>query len=52
MLLVTLFLKQAKLPGNIVHKLIKFDWLGAILFSVCSAGFLFGITTGGVMFEW
>ncbi|XXH01364.1 hypothetical protein Hte_007723 [Hypoxylon texense] len=52
MLLVTLFLKQARIPGHIIEKLKKFDWLGSVLFSVSSAGFLFGITTGGVMFPW
>ncbi|KAI1759465.1 putative MFS transporter [Hypoxylon sp. FL1150] len=52
MLFVTLFLKQAQIPGHIIEKLRKFDWLGSVLFSVSSAGFLFGITTGGVMFPW
>ncbi|KAI0845707.1 putative MFS transporter [Daldinia vernicosa] len=52
MLLVTLFLKQAQVPGHIVEKLKKFDWLGSVLFSVSSACFLFGITTGGVAFPW
>ncbi|KAI1339298.1 putative MFS transporter [Xylariaceae sp. FL0016] len=52
MLFVTLFLKQEPIPGNVMHKLRQFDWLGSVLFSVSSAGFLFGITTGGIMFEW
>ncbi|KAI1647054.1 putative MFS transporter [Daldinia loculata] len=52
MLLVTLFLKQAQVPGHIVEKLKRFDWLGSVLFSVSSACFLFGITTGGVAFPW
>lgn len=52
MLLVTLFLQQAQIPGHIIEKLRKFDWLGSVLFSVSTAGFLFGITTGGVMFPW
>ncbi|KAI2612326.1 putative MFS transporter [Hypoxylon fragiforme] len=52
MLFVTLFLKQAHIPGNIIEKLKKFDWLGSVLFSVSSAGFLFGVTTGGVLFPW
>ncbi|KAI1463988.1 putative MFS transporter [Daldinia caldariorum] len=52
MLLVTLFLKQAQIPGHIVEKLKRFDWIGSVLFSVSSACFLFGITTGGVAFPW
>ncbi|KAI1844228.1 hypothetical protein JX265_010285 [Neoarthrinium moseri] len=52
MLFVTLFLKQAQIPGQIIEKLKRFDWLGSVLFSVSSAGFLFGITTGGVRFPW
>ncbi|KAK8120205.1 Major Facilitator Superfamily protein [Apiospora kogelbergensis] len=50
MIFVTFFLKLETLPGHILEKLGQFDWLGATLFSVSSAGFLFGITTGGVMF--
>lgn len=52
MIFVTLFLRLEALPGHIFEKLSRFDWLGATLFSVSSAGFLFGITTGGVMFAW
>ncbi|KAI1806496.1 putative MFS transporter [Daldinia bambusicola] len=52
MFLVTLFLKQAQVPGHIVEKLKRFDWIGSVLFSVSSACFLFGITTGGVAFPW
>ncbi|KAK8018088.1 Major Facilitator Superfamily protein [Apiospora marii] len=52
MIFVTFFLKLETLPGHIFEKLGRFDWLGATLFSVSSAGFLFGITTGGVMFAW
>ncbi|KAK8053622.1 Major Facilitator Superfamily protein [Apiospora saccharicola] len=52
MAFVTFFLNLETLPGHILEKLGRFDWLGATLFSVSSAGFLFGITTGGVMFAW
>lgn len=52
MLFVTLFLKQAQIPGHIVEKLRKFDWFGSLLFSASSASFLFGITTGGARFPW
>lgn len=52
MLFVTLFLKQAQVPGHIVEKLKKFDWLGSVLFSAGSASFLFGLTAGGVRYPW
>ncbi|KAK6189530.1 hypothetical protein LQW54_013176 [Pestalotiopsis sp. IQ-011] len=52
MLFVTLFLKQAKVPGHVVEKLKKFDWLGSVLFSAGSASFLFGLTAGGVRYLW
>lgn len=49
---VVLFLHQTKVPGDIMSKLKRFDWLGSVLFTVSSTGFLFGLTTGGVMYEW
>lgn len=49
---VVLFLHQAPIPGDIMSKLRRFDWLGSLLFTVSSTGFLFGLTTGGVMYEW
>ncbi|KAJ0115846.1 hypothetical protein J7T55_004015 [Diaporthe amygdali] len=51
-LFVVLFLHQTKIPGDIVSKLKRFDWLGSVLFTVSSTGFLFGLTTGGVMYDW
>lgn len=51
-LFVVLFLHQAKIPGHILQKLGRFDWIGCILFTATSTGFLFGLTTGGVMYEW
>ncbi|KEZ42428.1 Major facilitator superfamily transporter [Scedosporium apiospermum] len=50
--MVFFFLKQAKLPGHMVEKLKRFDWTGAVLFTVGSGSFLFGISSGGVMYEW
>jgi hypothetical protein len=52
MIFVTLFLKQAQVPGQVVEKLKRFDWLGSVLFSGSSACFLFGLTTGGIRFPW
>jgi len=50
--MVIFFLRQAKVPGHIVAKLKRFDWLGSFLFTAGSTSFLFGISTGGVMYEW
>lgn len=49
---VVLFLHQTEVPGDIMSKLKRFDWLGSVLFTVSSTGSLFGLTTGGVMYEW
>jgi MFS family permease len=49
---VVFFLNQAKIPGGIPAKLRRFDWLGSFLFTVGTAAFLFGLTTGGVMYDW
>lgn len=49
---VALFLHQTPIPGDIMSKLRRFDWLGSVLFTISSTGFLFGLTTGGVMYEW
>lgn len=37
---------------NMRKKLARFDWLGSFLFVASATGFLFGITTGGTVFEW
>ncbi|EPE05429.1 mfs transporter [Ophiostoma piceae UAMH 11346] len=49
---VVLFLHQAKIPGGIVQKLGRFDWIGSILFTAASTSFLYGLTTGGVSHPW
>ncbi|KAF0320167.1 major facilitator superfamily transporter [Colletotrichum asianum] len=50
--MIFFFLKQAKIPGGFAGKLGRFDWLGSFLFTAGSTSFLFGISTGGVMYEW
>lgn len=52
MVFVILFLHQAKIPGHILEKLGRFDWFGSFLFTASSTGFLFGLTTGGVIYDW
>ncbi|KAK3939699.1 major facilitator superfamily transporter [Diplogelasinospora grovesii] len=49
---VVLFLHQAKIPGGIAQKLQRFDYFGSALFTASMTAFLFGLTTGGVMYEW
>ncbi|ROW07824.1 hypothetical protein VMCG_03376 [Cytospora schulzeri] len=51
-LLVAVFLHQAKVPGGVGSKLARFDWLGSVLFTAGLTAFLFGLTTGGVMYDW
>ena len=50
--LVFFFLNQATIPGGVVTKLRRFDWIGAALFTASSTVFLFGITAGGVLWPW
>ncbi len=49
---VVLFLHQAKIPGGILQKLGRFDWVGSVLFTAASTAFLYGLTTGGVSNPW
>lgn len=49
---VVLFLNQMKIPGHLREKLARFDYIGSLLFTITSTAFLFGITTGGVMYSW
>jgi MFS family permease len=49
---VVLFLNQTKIPGGIPAKLRRFDYFGSALFTASATAFLFGITTGGVIYEW
>ncbi|KAK2048224.1 major facilitator superfamily transporter [Colletotrichum somersetense] len=51
-IMVFFFLKQVGIPGEVGVKLKRFDWLGSFLFTAGSTSFLFGISTGGVMYEW
>jgi hypothetical protein len=50
--MIVVFLHQAKIPGGLMHKLGRFDYAGSILFTASMTAFLFGLTTGGVMYEW
>lgn len=50
--MIFFFLKQAGIPGHVVAKLGRFDWPGSFLFTAGATSLLFGISTGGVMYEW
>ncbi|PNH40252.1 hypothetical protein VD0004_g6711 [Verticillium dahliae] len=51
-LMIYLFLNQTELPGDLRTKLARFDWFGSFLFTAGSTILLFGISTGGVMYDW
>ncbi|KAL5596797.1 uncharacterized protein BROUX77_006745 [Berkeleyomyces rouxiae] len=50
--MVWLFLNQAPVPGKFVAKLRRVDWVGSAIFTTGSTAFLFGLSTGGVMYDW
>ena len=50
--MVFFFLKQERIPGGVVGKLKRFDFVGGFLFVVGSTSFLFGVSGGGVMYDW
>ncbi|EFX00832.1 major facilitator superfamily transporter multidrug resistance [Grosmannia clavigera kw1407] len=52
MAFIVLFLHQAKIPGGIIAKTLRFDWVGSVLFTASSTSFLYGLSTGGVSNPW
>ncbi|KAJ2893118.1 major facilitator superfamily transporter [Zalerion maritima] len=52
MIAVFFFLHQTSIPGGMVEKLKRFDYIGSVLFTVSSTAFLFGLTSGGVQYGW
>lgn len=50
--MVFFFLKQERIPGGALSKMRRFDFVGAFLFVVGSTSFLFGVSSGGVMYDW
>ena len=47
-----LLMSCAPIQGHVLQKLARFDFLGSVLFTISAVAFLFGLTTGGVMFAW
>ena len=46
------YLRLERPPGRVVSKLLRFDWLGAILLTASTTSFLMPVSWGGVMFPW
>ena len=39
-------------PGDLISKLVHFDWVGAVLLTASTTSFLMPVSWGGVMFPW
>lgn len=39
-------------PGPLANKLLRFDWVGAILLTAATTSFLMPVSWGGIMFAW
>ncbi|KKA28700.1 hypothetical protein TD95_003789 [Thielaviopsis punctulata] len=50
--LVYFFLNQSSVPGTFSSKVRRIDWVGTFIFTTGSTSFLFGLSTGGVMYPW
>jgi len=50
--MVPLFLKLKIVPGSMVEKLKRIDWIGNVIFIASSTSFLIPLTWGGVQFPW
>ena len=50
--MVPLFLKLKMVPGSILLKLKRVDWLGNLIFIAASTCFLVPLTWGGVQYPW
>jgi hypothetical protein len=47
-----IFLKLDKIPGRLLNKVKRFDWLGAVIFIASTVSFMVPMTWGGVMYSW
>lgn len=50
--MVPLFLKLKLVPGSILEKLKRVDWIGNLIFIASSCSFLIPLTWGGVQYPW
>ncbi|KAH8662625.1 major facilitator superfamily domain-containing protein [Xylariales sp. PMI_506] len=51
-LMILFFFNQKKLTGDLSSKVLLFDWTGALFFTASATSFLYGITIGGVLYNW
>ena len=50
--MVPLFIKLNLVPGSIVQKLKRVDWMGNVIFVASTTSFLIPLTWGGVQYPW
>lgn len=50
--MVPIFLKLRLVPGSVVQKLKRVDWIGNFLFIASATSFLIPLTWGGVQYPW
>ena len=50
--MVPLFIKLNMVPGSILQKLKRVDWLGNVVFVASTTSFLIPLTWGGVQYPW
>ncbi|KAK7729477.1 hypothetical protein SLS57_001962 [Botryosphaeria dothidea] len=50
--LIIFFMKLHFRTSSLMHKLLRIDWPGVVVFVAATTGFLIPITWGGVMYEW
>jgi hypothetical protein len=49
---IIFFLKLDQIPGQLVAKIRRFDWIGSTIFTASTVSFLVPMTWGGVMYSW
>jgi MFS family permease len=47
---IIIFLKLDKIPGRLLNKIKRFDWLGAVIITASTMSFMVPMTYGGVMY--
>jgi hypothetical protein len=50
--LIIAFLNQKSVPGSLISKLVKVDWIGAFLLTASATSLLLTLSWGNVMYPW
>ncbi|CAI7608244.1 unnamed protein product [Penicillium pancosmium] len=50
--LIIAFLNQKPVPGSLIPKLVKVDWIGAFLLTASATSLLLALSWGNVMYSW